>query len=449
MQVGDAQAPGCEQASSEGLTHASPAHDLQSNHGPTVLPRCLASRSIDGGIESGLRTRLAEAADGFDEDERRGQAASGDEGRARADGAVHLTRDERPGGLPGASSADPHRDDPAPLVGGCGTGDHVLQGGDGNPLAEAVHQGADDEERQRRRHTDHNEADGEQCGREDDEADRPEPGPQPPDVDCCERRRECRCRDHQAAGPCVEAELLLEVHGQRCEEEPEDEEEDHEADADRPDHRRLPCDQPQPTRLLAHGHDRASRPPTRQASPHPRRGDEADGVRRERQAPATQLSECSSHRWEHGQRHRQHGGVLSHAAGALEAAPVVADQHDREVDEARGPDALQEPADEQGLEGRCGGRQHAEGGEGAQARHQHCATPEAVGQHADGGRHDDAGQSPGGHEHAGPGSWLVEGVEDVGDRRPDQRVGQDAGDGDREDEAQRRVGRRRDPVGRL
>ncbi len=270
-----------------------------------------------------------------------------------------------------------------------------------------------------------------------------------PALNGSERRREGRCRDHQAAGPCFEAEVLLEVHRQGGEEEPEYEEEDHEADADRAEHRRLPSDPSETARLCSHSDDLTFGSSSRQAPPHPRRGDEADGVRSERQTPAAELGECSANGWEHRQRDRQHGRVLTDAAGALESGPVIAYQHNGEVDQAGGAHALQQTAEEEDLEGRCRGGEHAKGGEDAQARHQHGAPPEAVGQHAYCGRHDDAGQSPGGHEQAGAGRWLVECVEDVGERRPDQRVGQDPRDGDREDEAEGRPRCRRDLVGRL
>ena len=93
---------------------------------------------------------------------------------------------------------------------------------------------------------------------------------------------------------------------------------------------------------------------------------------------------------------------------------------------------------EQRREGRGQRRQQPEDAEGDQARHEHRPAPEPVGEHADHRRHDDAGQGARRHEEPGARVGLVERLEDVGDGRPDERVGEDPGDRDREDQRQRR-----------
>ncbi len=100
---------------------------------------------------------------------------------------------------------------------------------------------------------------------------------------------------------------------------------------------------------------------------------------------------------------------------------------------------LAEAAEQQHRKAGCERGGHAEHPEHDEAGNQDLPATEPVGEHADHRRHDDAGKGGRRRHPPGEGVGLIQGVEDVGQGRGHQRVGQDAGDGDGEDEQQRRA----------
>src|SRR3546814_18151243 len=82
--------------------------------------------------------------------------------------------------------------------------------------------------------------------------------------------------------------------------------------------------------------------------------------------------------------------VLADEPGPVDPAPVVADDHHREADEAGAADALEQPQHEKHLEGGRQRRQEPEQPEGSEAGHEHGSASVAGGPEPADRCHDDA-----------------------------------------------------------
>ena len=94
--------------------------------------------------------------------------------------------------------------------------------------------------------------------------------------------------------------------------------------------------------------------------------------------PTEQVGGSSTEEREHGQDGRDDRRVLAEEAGSLAPRPVVGDQDDDEVDEARRPQTLDDPDGQQPPERRAEPTQAAENPEDQEARDEDTLAPVTV-----------------------------------------------------------------------